>query len=133
MPRRSAGNSRPGTPTGRGCSDLDEGALIRISDETNGKFFRAMDTDTIQKTFAAIDAAQKIEFQAKSYLLTTELFTWFASPGAILLFLGALFALPPQMPLGRARPLGAPSNTGRPSGVKGDSAHGPALPSQTAP
>ena len=82
----------------RMTSDLDEGALIRIADQTGGKFFRAMDTDTIEKTFAAIDAAQKIEFQAKSYLLTTELFVWFAAPEGILLFLGALFALPPERP-----------------------------------
>jgi len=104
-------------------SDLDEGALIQISDQTGGKFFRAMDTDTINKTFAAIDAAQKIEFQAKSYLLTTELFAWFAAPGAVLLFLGGLFALPPQLPFGRARPPGAPRVDGQPGG--------PALPSKT--
>jgi Ca-activated chloride channel family protein len=85
-------------------SDLDEGALIRIADETRGKFFRAMDSDTIEKTFAAIDQAQKIEFTAKSYLITTELFSWFAGPGAALLFLGALLALPPQLPRRRAAP-----------------------------
>jgi Ca-activated chloride channel family protein len=37
-----------------------------MSDATGGKFFRAFDSDTIEKAFAAIDAAQKIEFQAKS-------------------------------------------------------------------
>ena len=79
-------------------SDLDEGALIQIADQTGAKFFRAMDSDTIEKTFTAIDQAKKIEFQAKSYLLTTELFAWFAAPGAVLLFLGALFALPPEWP-----------------------------------
>jgi Ca-activated chloride channel family protein len=83
----------------RQISDLDEGALRQIADSTGGKFYRAMDSDTIEKTFADIDAAQKIEFQAKSYLLTTELFVWFAAPGAILLFLGALFALPPRLPM----------------------------------
>jgi len=82
----------------RRLSDLDEGTLIRIANETNAKFFRAMDSDTIEKTFNAIDQAKKIEFQAKSYLLTTELFHWFAIPGGVLLFLGALFALPPQLP-----------------------------------
>ena len=42
-------------------------------------------------------------FTAKSYLLTTELFHWFSIPGAALLFLGALFALPPQLPFRRKR------------------------------
>ena len=84
------------------ASDLDEEALRTISEATGAKFFRAMDSSTIEKTFAAIDAAQKIEFQAKSYLLSTEIFIWFAAPGIVLLFLGALFALPPQLP-GRNR------------------------------
>ncbi len=88
----------------RAISDLDEGQLRAMADATGGKFFRAFDLDTTEKAFAAIDAAQKIEFQAKSYLLTTELFAWFAIPGAALLFLGALFALPPSLPFSRARP-----------------------------
>ena len=79
-------------------SDLDENQLHAISEATGGTFFRAADSDTIVKSFAAIDKAQKIEFTAKSYLLTTELFEWAAVPGAFLLFLGALFALPPQLP-----------------------------------
>ncbi len=85
----------------RYVSDLNEGQLRDIADATGGKFFRAFDLDTTEKAFAAIDAAQKIEFQAKSYLLTTELFHWLAIPGAALLFLGALVALPPQLPFRR--------------------------------
>lgn len=109
----------------RTVSDLDEGQLRRMADLTGGKFFRAFDIDTTEKAFAAIDAAQKIEFQAKSYLLTTELFHWLAIPGAALLFLGALFALPPQLPFrrGGARPPGAPQS-GRPGG--------PAVPGKIA-
>jgi len=88
----------------RAIADLDENALRQIADATGAQFFRVAETGTIEKAFAAIDKAQKIEFQAKSYLLTTEFFHWFAVPGAFLLFLGALFALPPQLPFrGRAR------------------------------
>jgi Ca-activated chloride channel family protein len=82
----------------RVISDLDEGQLRAIADATGGKFFRAFDLDTAEKAFAAIDRARKIEFTAKSYLLTTELFPWCAAPGAALLFLGALLALPPALP-----------------------------------
>jgi Ca-activated chloride channel family protein len=71
-------------------ADLDEGALIAIADKTGGRFFRADDVRTIESSFAAIDQAQKIEFQAKSYLVTTELFPWLAGPGAVLLLAGAL-------------------------------------------
>jgi Ca-activated chloride channel family protein len=81
-------------------SDLDEGALRDISNATGGKFFRADDTDTAENAFKAIDRAQKIEFQAKSYLITTELFWWVAVPGLALLALAAAIS----RPLGRARP-----------------------------
>lgn len=66
-------------------SDLDENALREIASATGGKFFRVADVDTIENAFKAIDRAQKIEFQAKSYMISTELFWWFAGPG-----LGAL-------------------------------------------
>src|SRR5690606_18360190 len=88
----------------RAISDLDETQLRAMADATGGKFFRAFDVDTTKKAFAAIDAAQKIELQAKSHLLTTELFHWFAIPGAALLFFGALAALPPQLPFRRKQP-----------------------------
>lgn len=71
-------------------SDLDEGALRNIAETTGGHFFRAADVGTVESAFRAIDRAQKIEFQAKSYLLTTELFHWFAAPGLAALLLAAL-------------------------------------------
>jgi Ca-activated chloride channel family protein len=75
-------------------SDLDEDALREIAETTGGKFFRAAETDTIESAFKAIDASQKIEFQAKSYLLTTELFSWLAIPGLALFGAGAWFSRP---------------------------------------
>ena len=75
-------------------SDLDEPALREIATATGGKFFRAIDTDTIESAFKTIDRSQKIEFQAKSYLLTTELFWWLAAPGLGALALAALFSRP---------------------------------------
>jgi Ca-activated chloride channel family protein len=62
-------------------ADLDESALTSISEQTGGRFFRARDANTIESAFKSIDQAQKIEFEAKSYVLTTELFPWFAVPG----------------------------------------------------
>jgi len=70
-------------------SDLDESLLHDIADQTGGHFYRADDLRTIESAFKAIDRAQKIEFQAKSYLITSELFHWLAIPGAALLILGA--------------------------------------------
>lgn len=73
-------------------SDLDEGALRLIARETGGRYFRADDERTITEAFSAIDQAQKIEFQAKSYLIASELFPWVAFPGAFSLLLGAFLA-----------------------------------------
>ncbi len=89
----------------RVTSDLDETAIRQIASETGGQFFRAFDTGTIESAFKAIDRAQKIEFKAKSYLLTTELFHWLAIPGAVLLLLAGLLARP--LWYNRTRPLAA--------------------------
>lgn len=78
----------------RMLSDLDESSLRQISETTGGKFFRVADTDTIESAFKAIDRAQKIEFQAKSYLITTELFWWLATPGLLALVWAAAFSRP---------------------------------------
>ncbi|MGH7943913.1 MAG: VWA domain-containing protein [Opitutaceae bacterium] len=78
----------------RMLSDLDEGSLRQIAEATGGKFFRASDTGTIESAFKAIDRAQKIEFQAKSYLITTELFWWLAIPGLVALAGAAAFSRP---------------------------------------
>jgi len=71
-------------------SDLDENALNSIAGETGGRFYRARDAGTIQAAFKSIDESQKIEFEAKSYLLTTELFPWFAAPGFFCALLAGL-------------------------------------------
>ena len=78
----------------------DERTLQAIARDTGGEFFRAMDSATIENAFTAIDRAQKIEFQAKSYLLTEELFAWFAVPGALLLAAAALIVRWPFAPGG---------------------------------
>ncbi len=75
--------------------DVDPDLLRQIAETTGGRFFRAEDKDTIQNAFDAINRAQKIEFQAKSYLVTTELFWWLAVPGLLGLAAAALAARPP--------------------------------------
>lgn len=76
----------------RVLSDLDESALRAIAAHTHARYFRADDNRTIAAAFAAIDEAEKIEFQARSHLLTTELFAWAATPGVMALLLAALLA-----------------------------------------
>jgi Ca-activated chloride channel family protein len=98
----------------RVISDLDEGTLQAISKSTGGEFYRAMDTGTIETAFASIDKARKIEFQAKSQLLTREIFHWFAGAGALLIALGGIGARRPAWPFGNGAPkTAADSRTGK--------------------
>lgn len=90
-------------------SDLDESELRDIAQQTGGAFFRATDTDTIASAFKAIDKAQKIEFRAQSYLITTELFWWLATPGLAIVILAALLARPPGWTSQSARASSAPT------------------------
>jgi Ca-activated chloride channel family protein len=60
-----------------------------------------MDTNTIESAFASIDRARKIEFEAKSQLLTRELFHWFAGAGALFLAVGGIGARRPAWPFGK--------------------------------
>lgn len=79
----------------RFVSDLDENSLHNIAESTGGHYFRAADSDTVKEAFEAIDQARKIEFQSKSYLVTTELFVWPAAPGLCALLIGAMLARQP--------------------------------------
>lgn len=76
----------------RVASDLDQSTLIEIANLTGGRAYRADEAKAIESAFTAIDRAQKIEFQSKSYLLTSELFPWFAAPGLACLLLAAILS-----------------------------------------
>lgn len=95
--------------TTRRLSDLDETALRDIANSTGGRYFRADDVQTAQQAFKAIDRAQKIEFQAKSYLITTELFVWPAGAGAVFLLSGLGLTRLGARSSGSARPPKLPS------------------------
>jgi Ca-activated chloride channel family protein len=73
-------------------SDIDEETLREVAEITGGSFFRALDTGTVESAFAAIDEVEKIDFESRVFLLTSELFPWLAAPGAILLLAGAALA-----------------------------------------
>jgi Ca-activated chloride channel family protein len=76
--------------TARQYMHVDETLLREIAEKTGGRFFRAEDADTIAKAFEAIDRAQKIEFEARSFVVTEELFPWLALPGLTLLIVAGL-------------------------------------------
>lgn len=73
---------------GKTDEDLDVKTLEGIASKTGGEFYRAADNQTIQSAFQSIDRAQKIEFQSRSYLLASELFSSWAIAGALFCLMG---------------------------------------------
>ena len=65
--------------------DVDEAALKKIADETGGKFFRATDTDSLEKIYAEIDRMEKTTHQVKQFSKYHELFALAVVPGLMLL------------------------------------------------
>ncbi len=95
MPVFDAGGRKVGYR--RVQSDLDEEALREIAARTGGRYFRAVDPDTVEAAFAAIDAERKIEFEARRDLRARQGFAWLAWPGLACILSG----------FGLARPRGA--------------------------
>jgi len=67
--------------------DVDEAALKKIAEETGGKFFRATDTDSLQKIYAEIDRMEKTTQAVKKFAKYQELFALAVVPGLMLLSL----------------------------------------------
>lgn len=74
----------------RRLSDLDESLLREIAADTGGAFFRADDSTTIESAFAAINRAEKIEFETRSFVLTDEIYPRAVIPGLVFLGLASL-------------------------------------------
>lgn len=71
---------------------LDEDTLIKIAEQTNGKYFRATDTASLKKIYDEIDALEKTEVVESGYTEYDELFPIFLIPGLILLILEQILA-----------------------------------------
>jgi len=65
--------------------------LSRMASETGGKFFRADQSDSLQKIFKEIDGLEKTKVEQKSYVKYTEQFQKFLWIGLILFGLSLLF------------------------------------------
>ena len=67
--------------------DLEEDALQEIADTTQGYYFRAKDTQSLEKIYAQIDQLEKTEVKVKEYMEYEELFWWFLIPALALLLI----------------------------------------------
>jgi Ca-activated chloride channel homolog len=67
--------------------DIDEETLQRIAEMTGGQYFRATDTEGLQKIYGTIDKLEKSEAKVKHFQEYHELFRALALPGLMLLLL----------------------------------------------
>jgi len=70
--------------------DIDEDTLQKISKLTNGKYYRADNSERFQAIYAEIDKLEKTEAEIKKFAHHRELFAWLISPGLGLLLLEIL-------------------------------------------
>ena len=71
--------------------DVDETTLQKIADETGGQFFRATDTESLEKIYGEIDRMEKTTHELKKFEHHSELFAFAILPAIGLL--GASLAL----------------------------------------
>jgi len=65
--------------------EIDEKTLTAIADSTGGKYFRATDTDSLEKIYAVINQLETTERKIKKYENYEELFFYFLYPALLLL------------------------------------------------
>jgi Ca-activated chloride channel family protein len=60
---------------------IDEEILQKISQSTGAKYFRAFDSDSLERIFKTIDGLEKSKISVKSYTHYNEIFSYFLWPG----------------------------------------------------
>ncbi|MYB93414.1 VWA domain-containing protein [Candidatus Poribacteria bacterium] len=64
---------------------LDEDTLKQIAQTTGGRYFRAIDTQSLKQIYAEIDRFEKTEFKTVNTVAHKELATYFLIPAVLLL------------------------------------------------
>jgi Ca-activated chloride channel homolog len=70
--------------------DVDEKTLQTVANETGGNFYRATDTDSLQKIYEQINRLEKTAQTVQKFEHYDELYSWALIPGIILLAFGLL-------------------------------------------
>lgn len=71
-------------------ADLDEKTLTAIAQKTGGRYFRARDTQQLEKIYHILDELEPLEKEAQTFRPTTSLYPW---PLAFALLLASLLSL----------------------------------------
>jgi Ca-activated chloride channel family protein len=72
--------------------NIDEDTLSKIAQETNAKYFRATDTESLKQIYQEIDSLEKTKFEEKGFQEYKELFYLFLITGLILLILEVILS-----------------------------------------
>jgi Ca-activated chloride channel family protein len=72
--------------------DLDEDTLRKIAAETDGKYYRATDTESLREIYREIDRLEKTPIEERGYIEYEELFHLFLIPALALLLLEVVLA-----------------------------------------
>jgi Ca-activated chloride channel family protein len=67
--------------------DIDEQLLTKIAENTGGKYFRAVDADSLKSIYDDIDQLETTTAEMHTYQHYDEVFGWFAVPALILILL----------------------------------------------
>ncbi|HJO21255.1 MAG TPA: VWA domain-containing protein [Candidatus Marinimicrobia bacterium] len=80
---------------GRGYirNEIDEESLMGIASETDGKYFRAIDKESLTGIYAEINDLEKSEIVVNYYSEYQEIYLWFLYAGFILLLSSELFRI----------------------------------------
>jgi len=70
--------------------DIDEDTLKQIAEKTEGKYYRADNSERFQAIYTEIDKLEKTEKEIRKYSHHRELFAWLITPGLGLLLLETL-------------------------------------------
>ena len=70
--------------------DVDEKTLQAVAGETGGNFYRATDTDSLQKIYEQINRLETTAQTVQKFEHYDELYSWALIPGAVLLGFGLL-------------------------------------------
>jgi Ca-activated chloride channel family protein len=70
--------------------DVDEKTLQAVAEETGGKFYRATDTDSLEKIYEQINQFEKSAQTVQKFERTEELYPWILIPALAILGLGLM-------------------------------------------
>lgn len=74
-------------------NEIDEESLRSIANETGGKYFRAIDKQSLAGIYTEINELEKSEVIVSYYSEYKEIYLWFLLPGFFLLFVSELFRI----------------------------------------